>query len=93
MSLFVKVGRRLRSERRFARGGTRELDAQVIIQETTIAPPVRQRAFTRAQEILKEEAFFIYLWQINNLIAVNSAVEYTPNAIGNLRMFDARPAR
>jgi peptide/nickel transport system substrate-binding protein len=79
-------------ERRFARGGNAELDSLVIVGETTIDPATRQRAYTRAQEILLEEAFFIYLWQQNNLVAVNTAVEYTPNVIGYLWMYDARPA-
>ena len=80
-------------ERRFARGGTPELDALTITGETTIDPAARRRAYTRAQEILREEALFIYLWQQNNLVAVSNAVEYTPNVIGYLWMFDARPAR
>lgn len=80
-------------ERRFARGGTDELDALVIFQETTIDPAARQRAFTRAQEIMREEAFFIYLWQANNVIAVNSGVDFTPTVIGIWWMFNARPAR
>jgi peptide/nickel transport system substrate-binding protein len=80
-------------ERRYARSGNEELDSLVIIEETTIDPAARQRAFTRAQEILKEEAFYIYLWQQNNLTAVSTAVNYTPNVIGLLWMYDAQPAK
>ena len=62
------------------------------IEETTIDPAARQEAFTRAQEILKEEAYFIYLWQKNNILAMSSEVDFIPNKNGVLWMFTAAPA-
>ena len=82
----------IRSDRRFTRGNTPELDRLSDIQEQTIDPQIRQEAITAIQEILIEEAFFIYLWQLNNLAAVSTRVNYTPNVIGYLWMFDAQPA-
>lgn len=81
-----------RSDRRYARGGNDELDSMVDIEETTIDPAARQEAFTRAQEILKEEAYFIYLWQKNNILAMSSEVDFIPNKNGVLWMFTAAPA-
>lgn len=81
-----------RSDRRYARGGNDELDALVDIEETTVDPEKRQEAFTEAQEILKEEAYFIYLWQQNNIIAMSPDVEFIPNKNGVLWMYNASPA-
>lgn len=89
MSNFQSYAKR---DRRYARGGTQELDDLVDIEETTIDPTVRQEAFTRAQEILKEEALFIYLWQMDNVLAMSEDINFTPNVNGVLWMYGASPA-
>ena len=86
MSNFQSYARR---DRRYARGGTQELDDLVDIEETTIDPTVRQEAFTRAQEILKDEALFIYLWQAKNVLAMSDDINFTPNMNGVLWMYNA----
>lgn len=89
MSNFQSFAKR---DRRYARGGTQELDDLVDVEETTVDPAIRQEAFTRAQEILKEEALFIYLWQANNVLAMSDDINFTPNMNGTLWMYGANPA-
>lgn len=80
-----------RTDRRYSRGGSEELNALVDIEETTIDPEVRMDAFEQAEALMYDEAYFIYLWQMDNLYATTADVEYTPNKIGLLWMFDAKP--
>ncbi len=80
-----------KSDRRYARGGTPELDELVIAEETNIDPDVRLEAFKKAEAILNDEAFFIFLWQKDNLFAIAKDITYTPNVIGLLWMYDVKP--
>lgn len=80
-------------DRRYSRGGTEELDGLVDIEEGTIDPAVRLEAFKKAEQIMHDEAYFIYLWQLNSFFAVRNTVEYTPNVIGLLWMYDVKPAQ
>ena len=82
-----------KSDRRYARATNAELDALVDIEETTVDPAKRQEAFTKAQQILKEEAYFIYLWQQNNIITMSKDVDFTPNKNGVLWMYSATQAK
>lgn len=80
-------------DRRYARGGCDELDALVVKEETSVDPQVRLEAFKQAQAIMSDEAFFIFLWQKDNIFAMNVGVDYEPNAIGLLKMYSAKPAQ
>lgn len=81
-----------KQDRRYARGGTDRLDKLVIIEETSVDPAVRMEAFEEAEQIMLDEALFLYLWQRSNLYAIRSDISYTPNPIGLMKMYVARPA-
>lgn len=81
------------TDRRYARGGTAELDALVVKEETTIDPEVRMEAFKEAQRIMSDEAFFIFLWQKDNIYGMSKDVDFAPNEIGLLKMYSAKPAK
>ncbi|MGH3741507.1 MAG: ABC transporter substrate-binding protein, partial [Micromonosporaceae bacterium] len=49
----------------------------------------QQKAADELQVLLKEEAPFIYLWQMQNVYAVNPDVSWRPGTIGLLRMHEA----
>jgi peptide/nickel transport system substrate-binding protein len=61
----------------------------VTTVETTLEQNNRLGASVELQELLKEEAPFIYLYQIDNIYAMNPRVEWEPNATGLLQMHDA----
>lgn len=81
----------VRSDRRYARLNNPELDKLVDIEEKTIDPAKRQEAFTKAQQILLDEAYFIYLYQLDNIYAMRKTVSFSPNPIGILWMYTAVP--
>jgi peptide/nickel transport system substrate-binding protein len=66
-----------------------EADRLFQIVESSLDPTERQQAAAALQTLLKEQAPFIYLWQIDNIYAVNPAVEWQPGPIGLLRMQEA----
>lgn len=80
-------------DRRYARGGSDELDALVVTEETNVDPQTRLDAFKTAQALMQDEAYFVYLWQKDNIFAMNVNVDYQPNAIGLLNMYSAKPAK
>jgi peptide/nickel transport system substrate-binding protein len=81
----------IRSDRRYARINNPELDKLVDVEEKTIDPVKRQAAFTQAQQILKDEGYFIYLYQGDNILALRNNVSFKPNPIGILWMYTAVP--
>ncbi len=80
----------VKSDRRYARLKNPKLDELVDIEETTIDPAKRKAAMSEIQKILKDDAYFIYLWQLDNICAMNSKLSYTPNVLGALWMFPAK---
>ena len=78
-------------DRRYARGGNEELDALVVKEETTVDPAERFEAFKQAQAIMSDEAFFIFLWQRDNIYVMSTKVDFSPNPIGILNMYTAKP--
>ncbi|MFZ4451635.1 ABC transporter substrate-binding protein [Salibacterium aidingense] len=79
----------IRSDRRYNRWDNEEADKLVDIEEQTIDSDARQEAFTELQEIIKEEAPFIFLYQKDNLYGVRDDVNWDANSIGVLRMYNA----
>jgi peptide/nickel transport system substrate-binding protein len=79
----------IRSDRRYNRWASPEVDKLIDQEETTIDPKTRQAAFTQLQTILKEEAPFIYLYQLNNNYGMKKTVQWKPNSIGVLWMYEA----
>lgn len=81
----------VRSDRRYARLNNPELDKLVDVEEKTIDPAKRKEAFTKAQQILKDEGYFIYLYQMDALLGIRKNVSFKPNPIGILWMYTAAP--
>ena len=81
------------TDRRYARGGNAELDALVVKEETTVDPAERMAAFKEAQKIMSDEAFFLFLWQKDNIYAMSADVDFAPNLIGLLKMYSAKPVQ
>ncbi|MFD1414300.1 ABC transporter substrate-binding protein [Oceanobacillus jeddahense] len=79
----------VKSDRRYNRWENEKADELVDIIEQTIEPEERQEAFSEAQELLKEEAPFLYLYQIENLYGIREGVNWEPNSIGVLKMYNA----
>lgn len=80
----------IRSDRKYTRFNNPECDEMIDILETSMDPEERQRAISRVQEIISEEAYFIYLWQRDNICVINKNIEYNPNLIGLLNMYSAK---
>ncbi len=80
----------IRSDRKYTRFTHPEIDGLIDTLETTIDPEIRQKAISRVQEIISEDAYFIYLWQRDNICIINKDVEYHPNLIGLLNMYSAK---
>ncbi|NLF26883.1 MAG: ABC transporter substrate-binding protein [Clostridiales bacterium] len=83
----------LRSNRKYNQGYDYEgLDALIDIEEKDLDMQRRLEAISEIQNILSEECYFIYLWQRDCIYAIRSDVEYTPNTLNLLKMYNARPA-
>lgn len=80
------------SGRRHCRINDPELDALVIKEEQNTDSAVRLEAFSEMQKLLMERAYFVGLWQADNIVVVNSDFDFTPNEIGILWMYTAKPA-
>lgn len=76
----------VKSDRRLSRWHNARADELVTIEETSLDDDRREQAFAELQELMKEEAPFVYLYQVENLYAMRTEVSYTPNALGLLRM-------
>ncbi|WP_052487884.1 ABC transporter substrate-binding protein [Gordoniibacillus kamchatkensis] len=79
----------IKSDRRYNRWKNDEADKLVDIEEKSLDPKQRQEAFTKLQQLLKEEAPFIYLYQLDNLYGMRKNVQWKPNPIGVLSMYNA----
>jgi peptide/nickel transport system substrate-binding protein len=79
----------IKSDRRFNVWKNAEADKLIDIEEQSIDPGMRQEALTKIQELLKEEAPYVYLWQLDGLYAMGKDVEWEPNEIGVLKMYNA----
>ncbi|WP_132123379.1 ABC transporter substrate-binding protein [Actinocrispum wychmicini] len=79
----------VRHDRRQSRWTSPEADQLIDAEELTIPPDGRQRAFTRLQQLLKQEAPFVFLYQIDNIYAVNTRAQWRPGVVGTLAMASA----
>lgn len=59
---------------------------------SSVDQDIRRDAFYQIQEILHEEAYFIFLWQRDTVMAVNKNVDWKPNPVGVFWMYPAKPA-
>lgn len=79
----------IKSDRRYNNWINAEADKLVDEEETTIDPQKRQAAFSKLQTLLKEEAPYIFLYQINGLYGMRTNVKWTPNPVGLMKMYTA----
>ncbi|NED86930.1 ABC transporter substrate-binding protein, partial [Streptomyces sp. SID11233] len=68
-------------------------DALVDSEELSVEPATRRRAFSSLQELVKTEAPFVSLYQIDNIYARNDRPHWTPGAAGVLDMASAEVTR
>ncbi len=79
----------LKSDRRYNRWKNAQADQLVTTEETSVRPEERKAAFDQLQTLLKDEAPFLYLFQMDNIYGMTPRVTWTPNPIGLLKMKDA----
>jgi peptide/nickel transport system substrate-binding protein len=65
-----------RSDRRYARQANAEMDKLVDTEETSMDPQKRLDAFKRIQEILGDEAYYIYLYKANVVTGMSDKVTW-----------------
>ncbi|GAA3524155.1 ABC transporter substrate-binding protein [Amycolatopsis ultiminotia] len=80
----------VRHDRRQSRWHNAEADRLVDAEEQSLAPADRQRAFTGLQHLLKQEAPFVFLYQIDNIYAVDTRPQWQPGVVGVLAMAGAK---
>ncbi|NED99239.1 ABC transporter substrate-binding protein [Phytoactinopolyspora halotolerans] len=76
----------VRRDRRQSRWTSDAADALIDREELTVDPEARLAAFSELQKLLKEEAPFVFLYQIDNILVHASGVHWRPNVTGSLAM-------
>jgi peptide/nickel transport system substrate-binding protein len=79
----------VRHDRRQSRWTNPEADRLIDAEELSIPPADRLRAFSQLQQLLKEEAPFVFLYQIDNIYAFNTRPQWHPGVVGVLSMTSA----
>lgn len=79
----------IKSDRRYNRWKNAEADKLIDTEEQSVDPKVRQEAFTKLQVLLKEEAPFIYLYQLDGIYGMRKNIQWTPSPTGVLNMYGA----
>lgn len=80
----------VRSDRRQSRWHHERADRLVDREELSVDPAVRRRAFSDLQHLIKDEAPFVPLYQIDNIYVHNTRPSWTPGAAGVLDMASAK---
>lgn len=80
----------VRSDRRYNRFPSTQLDKLVDIEEQTIDSAARQKAFTQIQQILKEQAPYIFLYQKDLQVAMQKNVSWATNSIGIMKLSNVK---
>jgi peptide/nickel transport system substrate-binding protein len=80
----------VRRDRRQSRWTSDAADRLIDGEENSVSDVDRLTAFTGLQRLLKEEAPFIYLYQLDNIYARNERPDWRPNVVGSLTMASAR---
>jgi peptide/nickel transport system substrate-binding protein len=82
----------VRHDRRQSRWNDPAADKLVDTEEGSVKPDEREAAFTKLQQLMVDEAPFLYLYQISNLFAVNDRVQWKSNSNGTLAFASAKVA-
>jgi len=80
----------IKSDRRSSRWNNAEANQLVVTGETETDPSKRLQAFSQMQTLLKDQAPFVYLFDINNTYAMRSDVKWTMPVTGILSMSSAQ---
>lgn len=83
----------VRSDRRQSRWHDKEADGLVDLEELSVDPETRRKAFSGLQRLIKTEAPFVPLFQIDNIYARNTRPSWTPGFAGVLDMASAEVSR
>ncbi|MEU0144886.1 ABC transporter substrate-binding protein [Streptomyces sp. NPDC006288] len=83
----------VRSDRRQSRWHNAQADRLVDLEELSVEPGTRRRAFSDLQRLVKAEAPFVPLFQIDNIYARNERPRWTPGFAGVLDMASAEVSR
>lgn len=76
----------VRRDRRQSRWTSDDADRLIDREELTVDPDERLEAFAELQALLREEAPFVFLYQIDNILVHTSRVRWQPNVTGSLAM-------
>lgn len=79
----------VRHNRRQSRWNSPKADALIDAEERSVSPRARLRAFSELQRLLKQEAPFLFLYQIDNIYARGPRPRWRPNVVGSLTMSTA----
>jgi peptide/nickel transport system substrate-binding protein len=82
----------VRRDRRQSRWTSDEADRLIDREELSVDPQERLRAFAELQRLLKEEAPFVFLYQLDILTARNDRPSWRPPVHGCLTMANAQVA-
>lgn len=74
----------IRHDRRQSRWNNPAADKLVDTEEGSVKSDERKQAFAKLEQLLADEAPFLYLYQISNLFAVNDRVKWKTNSNGTL---------
>jgi peptide/nickel transport system substrate-binding protein len=80
----------LRSDRRSSRWDNPRVNDLVTLEETSVDSATRLKAFSELQQLLKSEAPFTYLFNVNNTYAMRSNVDWTMPMMGINAMSSAK---
>lgn len=83
----------VRSDRRQSRWHSAEADRLIDLEELSEDPAARARALSDLQRLMREEAPFVFLYQIDNIFARNDRPRWTPGSAGVLAMESAQVSR
>ncbi|MFD6923653.1 ABC transporter substrate-binding protein [Streptomyces sp. NPDC059944] len=79
----------VRSDRRQSRWHSKEADRLIDVEELSEDPARREQAFSDLQRLMREEAPFVFLYQLDNIFARNDRPHWKPGSAGVLAMQSA----
>ena len=71
-------------------GNNKTVDDKIAKAITVVDPKARAAAYADLQQVLREEAPWVFLWQQHDLYGVATHVEWTPRADEKVWMYDAK---
>ncbi|MEV5475169.1 ABC transporter substrate-binding protein [Streptomyces sp. NPDC052207] len=83
----------VRHDRRQSRWHSKEADRLIDVEELSQDPAERKKAFSDLQRLMREEAPFVFLYQMDNIFARNDRPRWKPGSAGVLAMESAEVSR